>query len=236
MSSCLPTISPARSIKAVRMSNARLPSRAGLSPSSRSLCATKSRNGPKAITRPSMRLHIAFADFTQFYLTQGSARNAAARLSHRRTIAAVVIHGDRRAFAECCSLQVDRPAEPFESRSAPPSRRLSQISIDLCPLAKLNFYLILPDHTGGCSSGEQKEGNGAQGSRRMFNWVSRMQTGVRRQGLRLANSLNGPYLESGRQILWEDGERVLCREWRRSDDDSPRAVLTVLTSAYHPSR
>ena len=70
----------------------------------------------------------------------------------------------------------------------------------------------------------------------MFSWVSRMQTGVRRQSLRRPNSLNGPYLESGRQVLWEDGERILCREWRRSDDDSPRAVLTVLTSAYHPSR
>ena len=70
----------------------------------------------------------------------------------------------------------------------------------------------------------------------MFSWVSRMQTGVRRPSLRRPNSLNGPYLESGRQVLWEDGERILCREWRRSDDDSPRAVLTVLTSADHPSR
>ena len=48
--------------------------------------------------------------------------------------------------------------------------------------------------------------------------------------------LNGPYLETGRQVLWDDGERILCREWRRSDDDSPRAVLTVLISAYDPSR
>ena len=67
----------------------------------------------------------------------------------------------------------------------------------------------------------------------MFSWVSRMHTGV---SLRRPKLLNGPYLESGRQVLWEDGERILCREWRRSDDDSPRAVLTVLISAYDPSR
>jgi serine/threonine protein kinase len=54
--------------------------------------------------------------------------------------------------------------------------------------------------------------------------------------LPIANSLNGPYLESGLQVMWEDGERIFCREWGRSDDDSPRSVLTVRPSADHPSR
>src|SRR5260221_13894487 len=50
MSSSLPTPSPARSTRAARMSKARLPSRTGVSPSSRSRCAARSRNGPN--TKP----------------------------------------------------------------------------------------------------------------------------------------------------------------------------------------
>jgi hypothetical protein len=84
MSSCLPTTSPARSTKAVRMSNARLLSRAGVSPSSRSLCSTNSRNGPTEIAGPSVGLHTAFPDFTQFYLTLGSRQQTRLRAYQRK--------------------------------------------------------------------------------------------------------------------------------------------------------
>jgi hypothetical protein len=40
------------------MSKARLPSRTGLSPSSRSRCAARSRNGPNEIARPSAEAHL----------------------------------------------------------------------------------------------------------------------------------------------------------------------------------
>ncbi|MCC8935668.1 AAA family ATPase [Bradyrhizobium sp. Arg68] len=38
------------------------------------------------------------------------------------------------------------------------------------------------------------------------------------------------------QILWEDGERVICRGWRLGDDGNRNAVLVVMPAAEHPSR
>jgi hypothetical protein len=36
-------------------------------------------------------------------------------------------------------------------------------------------------------------------------------------------------------VLWEDGERVLCRGWRDCGDGDRTAVLAVLSSAKHPT-
>jgi serine/threonine protein kinase len=45
-----------------------------------------------------------------------------------------------------------------------------------------------------------------------------------------------PYsLDSGFQVLFEDGERVLRRGWRMDDDGHRSAVLVVLPAAEHPS-
>ena|SRR6476661_2435286 len=45
-----------------------------------------------------------------------------------------------------------------------------------------------------------------------------------------------PYwLDSGFQVLFEDGERVLRRGWRMDDDGDRSAVLVVLPAAEHPS-
>jgi serine/threonine protein kinase len=45
-----------------------------------------------------------------------------------------------------------------------------------------------------------------------------------------------PYsLDSGFQILFEDGERVFCRGWRVGGDGDRSAVLVVLPAAEHPS-
>src|SRR6516165_2216006 len=38
------------------------------------------------------------------------------------------------------------------------------------------------------------------------------------------------------QVLWEDGERVVCRGWRIGDDGNRSAVLVVTPAAEHPSR
>src|ERR1700730_14403264 len=73
------------------------------------------------------------------------------------------------------------------------------------------------------------------GSRRMSSLVSRTHTGARRRSLRLPNSLNGAYWDGSFEVLSEDGERVLCRAWRRDDDGDRRAVLVVLPAADHPS-
>src|SRR6516164_8349113 len=51
----------------------------------------------------------------------------------------------------------------------------------------------------------------------------------------LRHSLDGAYSEGGSQVLWEDGERVFWRGWRR-DDDGKRAVLLVMPAADQPSR
>ena len=40
---------------------------------------------------------------------------------------------------------------------------------------------------------------------------------------------------AGRQILWEDGERIYCRGWRLGEDGSRSAVLVVLPVDAHPS-
>ena len=37
------------------------------------------------------------------------------------------------------------------------------------------------------------------------------------------------------QVLWEDGERVFCRAWRRDADGSRHDVLAVLPAAEHPT-
>src|SRR5689334_18192542 len=42
-------------------------------------------------------------------------------------------------------------------------------------------------------------------------------------------------LDSGSQVLFEDGERVLRRGWRVDDDGDRSAVLVVLPAAEHPS-
>ena len=50
------------------------------------------------------------------------------------------------------------------------------------------------------------------------------------------HSLDGAYSEGGSQILWEDGERVFRRGWRRDDSGNRHAVLIVLPAADQPSR
>src|SRR6266851_1933471 len=40
--------------------------------------------------------------------------------------------------------------------------------------------------------------------------------------------------ESSFQVLWEDGERVVCRGWRMNADGDRCAVLTVRPAAEHP--
>ena len=47
-------------------------------------------------------------------------------------------------------------------------------------------------------------------------------------------SLNGPCLDSRRQVLW-DGDRVFRRGWRLGDDGKRSAVLVVTPAAEHPS-
>src|SRR5215470_5093161 len=41
--------------------------------------------------------------------------------------------------------------------------------------------------------------------------------------------------ESAPDALWDDGERRLCRIWRRDADGSRRARLAVLPAAEHPA-
>ena len=43
-------------------------------------------------------------------------------------------------------------------------------------------------------------------------------------------------LDSGSQVMWQDGERVFRRGWRLDDDGNQHAVLIVLPSADQPSR
>ena len=69
----------------------------------------------------------------------------------------------------------------------------------------------------------------------MSSLVSRTQTGAGRRTIRLPNSLNGADWDGSCEVLSEDGERVLCRGWRRGDDGNRRAVLVVLPAAEHPS-
>src|SRR5258708_39293872 len=41
--------------------------------------------------------------------------------------------------------------------------------------------------------------------------------------------------EDGRlQVLWEDGERALCREWRADENRAPRSVLALRLTAEPP--
>src|SRR5580700_11151344 len=69
----------------------------------------------------------------------------------------------------------------------------------------------------------------------MSSLVSRTQTGAGRRTIRLPNWLNGADWDGSCEVLSEDGERVLCRGWRRGDDGNRRAVLVVLPAAEHPS-
>ena len=41
--------------------------------------------------------------------------------------------------------------------------------------------------------------------------------------------------ESTVQVLWEDGERVVCRTWRLSADGARRSILTVRPAEEHPT-
>ena len=41
--------------------------------------------------------------------------------------------------------------------------------------------------------------------------------------------------ESSRQILWNDGDRVFCREWREAADGGWKSVVTVFPAAERPS-
>src|SRR5215471_6119417 len=50
------------------------------------------------------------------------------------------------------------------------------------------------------------------------------------------HSPDGAYPDGGSQFLWEDGERVFRRGWRRDDHGKPYAVLIVVPAAEHPSR
>ena len=52
----------------------------------------------------------------------------------------------------------------------------------------------------------------------------------------LPHSQNVAYPDCGSQVLWEDGERVLSRDWRLDDNGKRRAVLLVTPAADHPSR
>jgi PAS domain S-box-containing protein len=45
----------------------------------------------------------------------------------------------------------------------------------------------------------------------------------------------GAHGDSSPQVLWEDGDRVLCRGWRLGADGERNAVLTVLPAAEHPT-
>jgi hypothetical protein len=45
----------------------------------------------------------------------------------------------------------------------------------------------------------------------------------------------GADLDGCLQVLWADGERVLCRIWRETDDGAPRSMLAVVPAAEHPS-
>ena len=42
-------------------------------------------------------------------------------------------------------------------------------------------------------------------------------------------------VDSSFQVLWEDGDRVFCRAWRRGPDGDRDVVLAVLPAAEHPT-
>ena len=50
------------------------------------------------------------------------------------------------------------------------------------------------------------------------------------------HSLIGAYSDGDSQVLWEDGERVLCRGWRVGEDGDRTFVLIVRPAEDHPSR
>jgi PAS domain S-box-containing protein len=50
------------------------------------------------------------------------------------------------------------------------------------------------------------------------------------------DSHSGGFLDGGSRLLWEDGERVFRRGWRREDDGNGRPVLIVVPAAEHPPR
>jgi PAS domain S-box-containing protein len=52
----------------------------------------------------------------------------------------------------------------------------------------------------------------------------------------VSHSQNGAYSGSSSLVLWEDGERVFHRGWRRDVNGQRRAVLIVQCAVEHPSR
>ena len=46
----------------------------------------------------------------------------------------------------------------------------------------------------------------------------------------------GPKRDDRLEVLWEDGERVFCREQRLKADGKLSNVLIVMLSAEHPTR
>lgn len=52
----------------------------------------------------------------------------------------------------------------------------------------------------------------------------------------VAYSQTTGYSSATSQVLWEDGERVVCRDWRLDEQGERRAVLIVVPAVEHPSR
>ena len=136
ISSSLPTTSPARSTRAARMSKARLPSRTGLSPSSSSRCAERSRNGPNEIARPSMELPVGFISFYRISLDGATAgRPPRSRLRPRAGAPSITAMGSPsprcRRSPGSISVEVATRAIPIGESGA---RRISARAIaDFCP-------------------------------------------------------------------------------------------------------
>src|SRR5260370_12304222 len=72
--------------------------------------------------------------------------------------------------------------------------------------------------------------------KRMSSLVSGTLSEGQDRSLRLSNSLTAGDWDGSGEVLTEDSERAFCRAWRRADDGSRRAVLTVLPRHHHPSR
>ena len=56
--------------------------------------------------------------------------------------------------------------------------------------------------------------------------------GVRRMNLSSSRGASGAYTLT---VLWEDGERVICRGWHDDGDGDRVAVLAVRSSSEHPT-
>jgi PAS domain S-box-containing protein len=60
-------------------------------------------------------------------------------------------------------------------------------------------------------------------------------TGLRRREQLNQSSRFDTDGDSGFEVLWQDGDRVFCREWRRAADGNRDAVVTVQPAAEHPT-